>query len=89
MDHPNIAKVLDAGATEMGRPDSVMELVMGVSITEYGTVEDQVREWNATVAVCKHSRKRWLPDISVQRLWLCCETTPWGSQKIVAVSMSS
>jgi len=35
MDHPNIAKVLDAGATDAGRPYFVMELVTGVSITEY------------------------------------------------------
>ena len=35
MDHPNIAKVLDAGATDTGRPYFVMELVRGVSITEY------------------------------------------------------
>ena len=35
MDHPHIAKVLDAGATETGRPYFVMELVQGVSITEY------------------------------------------------------
>jgi eukaryotic-like serine/threonine-protein kinase len=35
MDHPNIAKVLDAGATETGRPYFVMELVRGVPITEY------------------------------------------------------
>jgi len=35
MDHPNIARVLDAGATETGRPYFVMELVTGVSITEY------------------------------------------------------
>jgi len=35
MDHPNIAKVLDAGATETGRPYFVMELVRGVSINEY------------------------------------------------------
>ncbi|UCG58214.1 MAG: protein kinase, partial [Phycisphaerales bacterium] len=35
MDHANIAKVLDAGATETGRPYFVMELVKGVSITEY------------------------------------------------------
>ena len=35
MDHPNIAKVLDAGATETGRPYFVMELVKGVPITEY------------------------------------------------------
>ena len=35
MDHPNIAKVLDAGATETGRPYFVMELVRGIPITEY------------------------------------------------------
>jgi WD40 repeat protein/serine/threonine protein kinase len=35
MDHPNIAKVLDAGATETGRPYFVMELVRGVPITEF------------------------------------------------------
>jgi WD40 repeat protein/serine/threonine protein kinase len=35
MDHPNIAKVLDAGATETGRPFFVMELVRGIRITEY------------------------------------------------------
>src|SRR5436309_15696573 len=35
MDHPNIAKVLEAGATDAGRPYFVMELVRGVPITEY------------------------------------------------------
>ena len=35
MDHPNIAKVFDAGATPSGRPYFVMELVKGISITEY------------------------------------------------------
>ena len=35
MDHPNIARVLDGGATEEGRPYFVMELVQGVPITEY------------------------------------------------------
>jgi serine/threonine protein kinase len=35
MDHPNIARVLDAGATDTGRPYFVMELVRGVKITEY------------------------------------------------------
>src|SRR6185503_16921314 len=35
MDHPNIAKVLDAGSTATGRPYVVMELVRGVRITEY------------------------------------------------------
>jgi eukaryotic-like serine/threonine-protein kinase len=35
MDHPNIARVLDAGATESGRPFFVMELVKGISITKF------------------------------------------------------
>ena len=35
MDHPNIAKVLDAGATESGRPFFVMELVRGIPITDF------------------------------------------------------
>ncbi len=35
MDHPNIAKVLDAGCTETGRPYFVMELVSGEPITQY------------------------------------------------------
>ncbi len=39
MDHPNIAKVLDAGATEGGRPFFVMEYVKGIGIIEYCDTE--------------------------------------------------
>lgn len=35
MDHPNIARVFDAGATQSGRPYFVMELVEGIKITDY------------------------------------------------------
>jgi len=35
MDHPNIARVLDAGTTDSGRPYFVMELVHGIKITDY------------------------------------------------------
>src|SRR5438876_6552478 len=35
MDHPNIAKILEAGATGIGRPYFVMELVGGIKITDY------------------------------------------------------
>jgi len=35
MDHPNVAKVFDAGSTETGRPYFVMELVRGIRITEF------------------------------------------------------
>jgi serine/threonine protein kinase/tetratricopeptide (TPR) repeat protein len=35
MDHPNIAKLLDAGTSENGSPFFVMELVKGIALTEY------------------------------------------------------
>src|SRR5450432_608448 len=35
LDHPNIAKILDAGSTDAGRPYFVMELVKGIKITEF------------------------------------------------------
>ena len=35
MHHPNIAKVLGAGATDSGRPDFVMELVKGIPLVEF------------------------------------------------------
>src|SRR4029077_7520794 len=35
MEHPNIARVFDAGTTDTGRPYFVMELVKGVPITKY------------------------------------------------------
>ncbi len=35
MDHPHIAKVLDAGTTEAGRPFFIMELVKGIPLTDY------------------------------------------------------
>src|SRR6478672_993677 len=39
MDHPNIAKVLDAGATETGRPYFVMEYIRGIPILAYCDTE--------------------------------------------------
>jgi tetratricopeptide (TPR) repeat protein len=55
MDHPNIAKVLDGGLTEAGRPFFVMEYVKGVPITEYcdatrASVPDRL---NLFVQVCQ------------------------------------
>ena len=55
MDHPNIAKVFDAGATASGRPYFVMELVRGVSITEYC---DQQYERRNTIAKRSGTRRR-------------------------------
>ena len=35
MEHPNIARIIDAGTTELGRPYFVMELVRGIPINEF------------------------------------------------------
>jgi len=55
MDHPNIAKVLDAGTTDSGRPYFVMELVRGVPITEYCDQNNSTPEerLNLFVQVCQ------------------------------------
>ncbi|MDX2198729.1 MAG: serine/threonine-protein kinase [Phycisphaerae bacterium] len=55
MDHPNIAKVLDAGSTESGRPFFVMELVKGVPILDYCDTEklDTRQRLDIFTKVCK------------------------------------
>jgi WD40 repeat protein/serine/threonine protein kinase/tetratricopeptide (TPR) repeat protein len=55
MDHPNIAKVLDAGVTDTGRPYFVMELVKGIPITEYCDENklDASKRLNLFVQVCQ------------------------------------
>ncbi len=52
MDHPHVARVLDAGTTEQGRPFFVMELVKGVSITEFCDVQ-KLDHSPAAGAVCR------------------------------------
>ena len=51
MDHPNIARVLDAGTTDSGRPYFVMELVKGVPITDY--CDEQQTDARATAGVVR------------------------------------
>jgi serine/threonine protein kinase len=55
MDHPNIARVLDAGATEAGRPYFVLELVRGIRITEFCDANrcDLRQRLELFVQVCK------------------------------------
>ena len=55
MDHPNIAKVFDAGATEAGRPYFVMELVRGVDVTDYCDQNNlsPAKRLNLFVQVCQ------------------------------------
>jgi non-specific serine/threonine protein kinase/serine/threonine-protein kinase len=55
MDHPNIARVLDAGATPEGRPYFVMDFVAGVPITDYCDRErlDTAHRIELFVTVCE------------------------------------
>jgi eukaryotic-like serine/threonine-protein kinase len=55
MDHPNIAKVLDAGATELGRPYFVMEHVKGVPITNYCRTQklDTTARLHLFIQICR------------------------------------
>jgi hypothetical protein len=55
MDHPNIARVLDGGTTEAGRPFFVMELVRGVPLTDYcdGARLSIARRLELFVTVCQ------------------------------------
>src|SRR6266404_5454521 len=63
MNHPNIAKVFDAGATEAGRPYFVMELVRGVKITEYCnqnslTTEDRLGLFVQVCQAVQHAHQK-------------------------------
>jgi serine/threonine protein kinase/tetratricopeptide (TPR) repeat protein len=63
MDHPNIARVLDAGATDTGRPYFVMELVRGEPITHYCdkhqlSVEERLRLFQQTCNAVQHAHQK-------------------------------
>ena len=61
MDHPNIAKVLDAGTTESGRPYFVMELVKGVPITKYCDEQQLAAPRTAGTVRCRSARPCSMP----------------------------
>jgi serine/threonine protein kinase len=63
MDHPNIAKVLDAGTTDAGRPFFVMELVKGTPITRYAeehrlTVRDRLVLFADVCRAVQHAHQK-------------------------------
>jgi serine/threonine protein kinase len=63
MDHANIAKVFDAGATESGRPYFVMELVRGVPITEYADLNglaanERLRLFTMVCSAVQHAHQK-------------------------------
>lgn len=63
MDHPNIARVLDAGTTDSGRPYFVMELVQGIRITKYCaehrlTTEQRLRLFIQVCYALQHAHQK-------------------------------
>ena len=63
MDHPNIAKVFDAGTTETGRPYFVMELVRGTKITDYCdqnqlSTEDRLKLFTQVCQAIQHAHQK-------------------------------
>ena len=72
MDHPNIARVLDAGATDSGRPYFVMELVDGIPITKYCTEQnrDVGERVNLFMQVChaiQHAHQKGIIHRDIKR----------------------
>ena len=63
MDHPCVAKVLDAGATETGRPYFVMEHVAGIPITEHCdkqrlNIEDRLKLFMLVCEAVQHAHQK-------------------------------
>ena len=63
MEHPSIAKVFDAGATEAGRPYFVMELVRGTKITDFcdeqnASVEERLRLFIQACGAIQHAHQK-------------------------------
>jgi len=62
MDHPNIARVLDGGTTDLGRPFFVMELVDGIPITQFCarnqlTLEQRLRLFVPVCQAVQHAHQ--------------------------------
>ncbi len=63
MDHPNIARIFDAGSTDTGQPYFVMEYVDGETVTEYCdrrrmTIEDRVGLFRRVCGAIQHAHRR-------------------------------
>ncbi len=63
MDHPNIARVIDGGTTDAGRPYFVMELVKGIPITDYAdrhrlTTKDRLELFGDVCRAVQHAHQK-------------------------------
>ncbi len=90
MDHPNIAKVFDAGATESGRPYFVMELIRGVKITEYCdqnslTTEDRLSLFAQVCRAVQHAHQKGIIHRDIKPSNILVTTTLEGAALPVVI----
>ncbi len=91
MDHPHIARVLDAGATELSRPFFVMELVRGVSITKFCdenalTTRERIELFIKVCQAIQHAHDKGIihRDIKPENIFLIAREDAHDVVKIVA-----
>jgi serine/threonine protein kinase len=90
MDHPGIAKVFDAGATESGRPYFVMELVRGVKITQYCdanslATEDRLELFVQVCRAIQHAHQRGIIHRDIKPSNILVTTTEQGAALPVVI----
>jgi len=90
MDHPNIAKVFDAGATESGRPYFVMELVRGVQIMDYCdskslTTEERLILFVQVCQAVQHAHQKGIIHRDIKPSNILVTTTEGGSALPVVI----
>jgi serine/threonine protein kinase len=90
MDHPNIAKIFDAGATESGRPYFVMELVRGLKITEYCdqnsfTTEERLKLFTQVCQAVQHAHQKGIIHRDIKPSNVLVTTTAAGDPLPVVI----
>jgi serine/threonine protein kinase/Tfp pilus assembly protein PilF len=90
MDHPSIAKVFDAGATDSGRPYFVMELVRGVKITDYCdehslTTEERLKLFMQVCAAIQHAHQKGIIHRDIKPSNILVTTTSDGAALPVVI----
>lgn len=90
MDHPNIAKIFDAGATQSGRPYFVMELVRGIKITEYCdqhslTTEDRLKLFIPVCQAVQHAHQKGIIHRDIKPSNILVTTTEAGGPVPVVI----
>jgi eukaryotic-like serine/threonine-protein kinase len=90
MDHPNIAKVFDAGATESARPYFVMELVRGVKITNYCdskslSMEERLSLFVQVCQAVQHAHQKGIIHRDIKPSNILVTTTEGGAASPVVI----